>query len=264
MRKLKQLNWLEYSSEFLGTAILLFFGLSAVVFFFASSLPMVELISSASTRRLLTGLLFAGSAALFAISPPGKLSGAHINPAVSLAFWLQGKMYNHDLMGYMVAQFIGGIFGIFLLTQVWGEHAATVNYGMTLPGQGYSLWFVFFAEVFITGLLVLALFIFLGSKNLMKWTPLMVWLLVAGMVWIEAPISGTSLNPARSFAPALASGLWEFQWLYFVAPTLGSISAVGIYRVLTKGQKNLATCKLCHDPRYRCIFKNITARHHSS
>lgn len=256
-----QLHWHEYGAELLGTAILVFVGLSAVVFNFAQGLPMEQLIPNKSVRTLITGLMFSGTGSIVAISPLGKLSGAHINPAVTLGFWLQGKMHRHDICGYIIAQFIGAIGGAALLVAVWGKYAANVNNGMTLPGEGYALWYVFLAEVTMTALLVLAIFIFVSSHSLMRWTPLMNWLLVATMVWQESPISGTSLNPARSIGPALVSGVWQHQWLYCIAPPLGAILAVGVFRLVTFGEREILTGKLFHVPNYRCIFKNVKVPH---
>ncbi len=106
---LKKFNWPEYGAEFLGTAFLLFAGLSAVILDFGGGSPVAHILPDKSARLLLTGLLFAGSGSLVAISPLGKLSGGHINPAVSLAFWLQGKMHHFDLGGYMLGQVLGAI-----------------------------------------------------------------------------------------------------------------------------------------------------------
>ncbi|MBV8885938.1 MAG: aquaporin, partial [Chroococcidiopsidaceae cyanobacterium CP_BM_RX_35] len=144
---------------------------------------------------------------------------------------------------------------------LWGSHAASVNNGMTLPGDGYPLWYVFLAEVFMTFLLVLSIFLFLSSRRLMHWTPFMTWLLVATMVWLGAPISGTSLNTARSIGPALVTEFWKDQWLYCMAPPLGALLAVGIFRILSLGELELLTGKLFHVPNYRCIFKNVRIPH---
>ena len=196
-----------------------------------------------------------------AISPLGKLSGAHINPSVSVAFWLQGKLHLQDLIGYVVAQFLGAILGAWCLVQVWGKRAAAVNNGMTLPGDGYSLGMVFGAEVFITFLLVVIIFVFVSYRALMRWTPLMAWVLIAIMVWLEAPVSGTSLNAARSFGPALVSGRWDAQWIYWLAPLLGAILAVGAYRLTASPRMQVLTGKLFHVSYYRCIFKNVSVPH---
>lgn len=256
-----QLHWREYAAELLGTAFNLFVGLSAVVFDFGKGLPMEHLIPDTGTRLLITGLIFAGSGSLVAISPLGKLSGAHINPSLSLAFWAQGKMHFQDLAGYIIGQLLGAILGVWLMAKMWGSYATSVYNGMTLPGVGYSLWSVFFAEVFITFLLVLSIFIFVSNHRLMRWTPLMVWFLVATLVWQEAPISGTSLNPARSLGPALVTGFWKDQWLYCIAPPLGALFAVAVFRLLPSGRGDVLTCKLFHVPNYRSIFKNVKAPH---
>jgi aquaporin Z len=255
----KELHWSEYGAEFLGTAFLILAGLSAVVFDFGKGLPPAALLPDASLRRLITGLLFAGSGSLVAISPFGRLSGAHINPSVSLAFWVHGKMHHHDVLGYIISQFLGAIAGEALLVLLWGKYARSVMDGMTLPGAGYALWEVFVAELALTCLLVLTIFLFVSSQRLMRWTPLITWLLVASMVWLEAPISGTSLNPARSLAPALFAWLWTDQWLYWIAPPLGALLAVGLFRLVSAGERDVMTGKLFHVPYYRSIFKNVSA-----
>ncbi len=255
----KMFHWPEYGAELLGTGFLIFVGLSAVVFDFGKGLLPSSLIPDVSLRQLITGLIFAGSGSLVAISPLGKLSGAHINPSVSLAFWAQGKMKHIDLIGYIVAQFLGAIIGEVLLVFVWRNYAHSVTNGMTLPGAGYPLWLVFVAEMSLTCLLVLLIFLFVSSHHLMRWTPLMNWFLVATMVWLESPISGTSLNPARSMGPALITWLWTSQWLYCVAPPLGGLLAVGLFRLVTIGERDVLTGKLFHEPRYRSIFKNVHA-----
>ena len=255
----KHLHWPEYTAELLGTAFLVFAGVSAVVFDFGTGSPLAHVLPDTSIRRLITGLLFAGSGSLVAISPLGKLSGGHINPAVTLAFWAHGKMHHFDLGGYILGQLLGAIIGSLLVTLVWGAHAASVGYGTTVPGATYPIWIVFLAEVSLTFLLVFSIFLFVSSHRLMRWTPLMVWILVAVMVWLEAPISGTSLNPARSFGPALVSWFWQYHWLYWVAPPLGALLAVGAFRLFTAGKPAVLTGKMFHVPHYRSVFMNVSA-----
>jgi aquaporin Z len=245
----------EYAAEFFGTACLVFFGLSAVVFNFSDGTPMARWVPNHSLRLLLTGLCFAGSGSLVALSPLGRLSGGHINPSVSLAFWLGGKLPGRDFIAYVVAQMLGGAAGAFALVSAWHGRAASVKNGMTLPGAGWPLWQVFDSEVALTGLLVFLILIFVSSRRLMRWTPLMNWLVVAVMVWQEAPVSGTSLNPARSFGPALLSGLWTAQWLYFIAPPLGGMLGLAVFRLLTTQQRCLVTGKLFYAPNYRSLFR---------
>ena len=245
----------EYVAEFLGTAFMVFFGLSAVVFDFGEGLPMSQWIPNHSLRLLITGLCFSATGSLVAVSPLGRLSGAHINPSVSLAFWLDGKMRFIDFVGYVVAQMVGGTMGATMLAGVWKSHAASVNNGMTLPGAGWPLWQVFAFEVAMTGLLVLMIFIFVSNARLMRWTPMMCWILVAIMVWLEAPISGTSLTPARSFGPALVSWNWSGQWIYAIAPPLGGVLGLAFFHLMRREDREVLTGKLFHAPNYRSIFK---------
>lgn len=255
----KHLHWPEYGAELLGTAFLLFVGVSAVIFDFDKSFPLAHLLPNKSIRLLITGLLFSGSGSLVAISPLGKLSGGHINPAVTLAYWVQGKLHHFDLGGYILGQLLGATIGIVLVVLVWRGHAASVNDGATVPGAGYPLWIVFLAETSLTFLLILSIFLFTSSHRLMHWTPLMVWLLIGVMVCLEAPISGTSLNPARSFGPALVSWFWYDHWLYWVAPSLGALLAVAAFRLLMVGERDVLTAKLFHVPHYRSVFINVSA-----
>ena len=174
----RRLHWPEYGSELLGTAFLVFIALSAVTFNFGSGSPLAIVLPNSSVRRLITGLMLAGSGPLMAISPLGKLSGAHLNPAVSLAFWLQGKMHQHDLVGYLASQFLGAALGAGLAVLIWRQLAASIHNGVTAPGVGYPIWSVFLIEMGCTCLLVLAIFLFVSSHRLMHWTPLMTWILV--------------------------------------------------------------------------------------
>ncbi|MFL5667522.1 MAG: MIP/aquaporin family protein [Ktedonobacteraceae bacterium] len=254
----KKFHWPEYGAELLGTAFLLFAGLSAVILDFGTDSPVAHILPDKGARLLLTGLLFAGSGSLVAISPLGKLSGGHINPAVSLALWMQGKMHHFDLGGYMLGQFLGAILGSLLLVIVWGARAASVGYGATVPGAGFPLWIVFLAEVCMTFLLVIFIFHFVSSHRLMRWTPLMVWILVALMVWLESPISGTSLNPARSIGPSMVSGIWHDQWIYLLAPLIGALLAVAAFRLLMSGERDVLTGKLFHVSHYRSVFKDVS------
>ncbi len=252
----QSLHWPEYGSELLGTAFLVFSALSAVTFNVGLGSPLAVVLPNRSVRRLMTGLLLAGSGSLVAISPLGKLSGAHINPAVSLAFWLQGKMHQHDLVSYIASQLLGAGLGVL----IWRERAASVQNGVTAPGAGYPIWSVFLLEMGLTCLLVLAIFLFLSSHRLLRWTPVMTWLLVAFMYWQAAPISGSSLNPARSFGPALVSWFWRDQWVYELASPIGALLAVVLFRsARVVGINDVLTAKMFHAPRYRCIFKDVKA-----
>ena len=109
-----------WGCELLGTALLLAGGLSAVFLDFGPGSPVARAVPSISLRFLLTGTVFAGTGSLVALSPVGRLSGAHLNPAVTIAFYLQRKVHVHDLLGYVAAQLLGALVAAAGLRLAWG------------------------------------------------------------------------------------------------------------------------------------------------
>jgi len=235
----------------IGTALLVTGGLSAVTFDFSPRSPLASVLPSHSWRLLVTGLLFASSGALVTISPLGRRSGAHLNPAVTFAMWLQGKVHPHDLAGYSVSQVIGAVVGTAVVRLLWGGRAASVRDGLTQPGNGLSAAGAILVEAAMTATLVLVIYSFLSSRRTMHWTPLAVLVTVAILVWWVAPYTGTSLNPARSFGPALVSGDWHDYWVYLAGPLTGAVAAAGLWAV-TPGV--VLSAKLFHDTRYRSVL----------
>ena len=219
-----------FLAEGIGTALLLAFGLSFVIFDWGTGSPVAQLIPSEPLRRAVTGFLFGTTGCLVTISPVGKLSGAHINPAVSLAFWLRGKMKTGTMIGYIISQMIGAVIGCLPLL-LWRDQGLSVHYGITVPGES-GVGAAFWGEVITTAALILLLFVFVGSKKLRDYTPYTMPFLYSFMVWAEAPLSGCSTNPARSFGPAVVSGVYTDYWLYWVAPVMGVLLVVGVFRLL--------------------------------
>jgi aquaporin Z len=217
--------WRVFLSELIGTALLVLVGLSLVIFMFGTGTPMARLIPSEGLRRLITGFLFGTTGATIALSPVGKVSGAHINPAVTLAFRLMGKLDLRTTLGYIVAQLIGAVVGSSPLL-LWGAMGKSVTFGATLPGPGYTFSTVLLGEVITTFTMVALLCVFLGFRKLRPFTPAIFPPLYAIMVWAEATISGTSTNPARSLGPAIVSGQWDGWWIYWVGPMAGMLLAV--------------------------------------
>ena len=217
--------WKLYLSEFIGTALLIGIGVSFVILDFGKGSPVVSLIPSPGIRRALTGFLFGGTGMLVTFSPVGKWSGAHINPVVTFSFWMKGKINSAMAIGYVIAQFLGAAAGAFPLL-FWGSIGKTVDYGTTIPEKGAAA--AVLGEAATTFCLIAGLFLFLGYKRLRPFTPVLFPFLYAVMVYFEAPISGTSTNPARSFGPSLASGVWSGWWVYWIGPMLGAFIAVSI------------------------------------
>ena len=147
-----------------------------------------------------------------------------------------------------------GAVGAWLVVRAWGSHAGDVGNGVTHPGTGWTPGAAFAAEFAMMFSYMMGILFFVSRPRLMRWTPLMNWIVVSGLVWLAAPVSGTSLNPARSFGPALVSGVWRDQWIYALAPPLGAmLAAVGFLFLSKEGA--VLTAKFFHSMHYRSIFK---------
>ena len=235
----------EWAAELVGTAILLLGGLSAVCLDFGSNSPVAPVLPSVSARLLLTGVLFAGSGVLVTLSPIGRRSGAHLNPAVTLAFWLTGHVHPHDLVGYVGAQLAGAIIGASVVAFAWSSTASSVHLGLTQPGSGVSEAAAAAIEAAMTCLLVVTILVFVSTPATMRWTPAAVWVVVSVLVWQGASLTGTSLNPARSTGPAVVVGDVHALWVYVAGPLLGTSLAVAVRRLALPGLVPL-TAKLYH------------------
>lgn len=214
--------------------------------------PMHQALPNPMTRRLLIGLAMGTTAVSLIYSPWGKQSGAHINPSTTLTFFRLGKIAKWDALFYVAAQFIGGLAGALIATMIlsdWAAHPA-VHYVVTVPGRS-GVGVAFVAEVAITFILMTVILHVSNNQKLHKFTGLCAGALVAAYITIEAPLSGMSMNPARTFASAAAGNSWTAIWIYFTAPLLGMLAAAEVY---VRSQRPVACAKLHHDNRQRCIF----------
>jgi aquaporin Z len=214
-----------FVSEVAGTAALVCGGLSIVILLSGDGSPVRSLIPNEYARMAVTGFLFGCIGGGIALSRVGTESGAHINPAVTMGFWLLRKLDARATLGYIVAQLLGAFLGSLPLF-AWGAMGESVAYGATVPGQGYSTSAVVVGEALTTFALIATLCVFLGFRHLRRYTPFAMPVLYAIMVPLEAHISGTSTNPARTFGPAVISGRWEGWWIYWVGPMLGTAVAI--------------------------------------
>ncbi len=238
-------NFKLYLSEFIGTALLLAVGLSFVIFDWGKGTVMDQWVPDPGVRRAVTGFLFGTTGCLITLSPVGKISGAHINPAVSFGFWLCGKMKDHALAGYLISQFLGAIVGCLPLL-LWGQQGASVSYGNTVPGSG-GIWPAFAGEVVTTAALISLLYFFVGHPTLRTYTPYTIPFLYSFMVWAEGPLSGCSTNPARSLGPAVISGVYDALWLYFVAPVCGVLLVLGVISLFSiKWHRHIGAARLSY------------------
>ena len=235
----------HYLSEFLGTAALVICGLSVVILMFGAGSPVAGLIPDQGLRRAVTGFLFGSTGMLIALSRVGKISGAHINPAMTFAFWLDGKLAWRDAGLYALAQLAGGAAGAVILL-VWGPMGASVHFGATLPDPALPVWAALGGEIVCTYIMVTLVFVLAAHDVTQPYVPLINPPLFAVLVWLEAPLSGTSVNPARSLGPALVGGVMAQQWIYVAGPCLGAALAVAVLRLAKLDAHRPKEAKLAH------------------
>jgi len=223
--------------------------------------PVHQAIPDPMLRRFLMGLAMGITAIGIIYSPWGKQSGAHINPSTTLTFFRLGKVAKLDTIFYIAAQFIGAVAGALLaasLLSAWAGHPA-VNYVVTAPGNwGTSV--AFLAEIAITFILMTVILHVSNNARLHRLTGLCAGILVATYITLEAPISGMSMNPARTFASAVPAHHWTALWVYFTAPLIGMLTAAEVF-VRTRGAASVSCAKLHHENDKRCIFCGKPATH---
>jgi MIP family channel proteins len=205
-------------------------------------------------RRALMGLAMGLTAIALILSPWGQRSGAHFNPATTLTFWRLGKVATVDAAFYALFQVLGGMAGVYLAHLALGELVGhpSVQYVATVPGASVAAAFA--AEVLITFILMSVILRVSNTASLARFTPAFAGALVAIYISVEAPISGMSMNPARSLASAIPAEAWAPLWIYFVAPPLGMLAAAQVY-VRRHGLARVFCAKLHHDNAKRCIFR---------
>jgi aquaporin Z len=249
------LHWPEYLIE---AAALGLFMVSATVFTMLlehPGSPVRQAIPSGMERRLLMGLLMGATAAALVYSPWGRRSGAHMNPSVTFTFLRLGKIAPADAAFYVAAQFAGGLVAVLLVAAAARGALAhpAVRFANTLPGPAGPR-VAFAAETAISFLLMLTVLVLSNARRVMHLTGIAAGLLVAAFITFEAPLSGMSMNPARSAASALPAGMPEALWIYLTAPFLGMLLAAETF-VRVRGAAAVLCAKLHHDSGVRCIFR---------
>jgi aquaporin Z len=247
-------HWPEYMMEAAGLGI---FMLSAC--FFTALLahpasPARQAIHEPMLRRVLIGLAMGLTAVSLVYSPWGKQSGAHLNPSLTLTFFRLGKVAPWDTVLYILSQFVGGLVGVSIAAAAARPVVAhpSVNYVTTIPGpNGAATAFV--AEMGMSFILMTVVLTVSNIPRLARFTGWFAGTLVATYISLEAPFSGMSMNPARTFGSALPAHLWISLWIYFIAPPLGMLLAAEVYLWRTGGN-GVGCAKLHHQNSKRCIF----------
>lgn len=211
----------RWACELIGTALLLGVGFSAVVVIVSERSPLGRALADSRLRFLLVGVAFGVVVAAIAMSPLGRCSGAHLNPAVTLALWARGRTDSRDLAGYALAQTAGALAGTAAFALAWGPWARGIDYARTSwepvgAARGVLI------EAGLTCALTAAI---IGSMSLRRWAPEVVAPVLAVAIWIGSAPTGASLNPARSLAPDVIAADVSGLWVYVVGPLAGAMAA---------------------------------------
>jgi aquaporin Z len=248
-------HWPEYLMEAAGLGLFMVSaGLFGTLLFHPGS-PLVLLLPDPLVRRALMGVIMGLTAIGLIYSPWGQQSGAHLNPAVTLTFWRLRKVAAWDAVFYVLAQFVGGALGVLAVLALLGPAFADppVSYLTTMPGTA-GIGVALLAEAAISFGLMVTILSTTNSAALMRLTGVFAGCLVALYITFEAPLSGMSMNPARTLASAAPAGVWDAVWIYFIAPPLGMLLAAEAY-VRRCGIAAVYCAKLHHDTLRPCIFR---------
>jgi aquaporin Z len=233
-------HWPEYLSE---AAALGTFMVSACGFG-----VLLQDVPGEFVRRLAGGIAMGLTAVTIICSPFGKRSGAHMNPAVTLTFWTLNKIAGYDAIFYIAAQILGGLAGVVTAALIAGPALAKVDYVDTSPGPA-GVWIAFVAEFAISCLMMSAVLRVSNSRRWSRYMPIVAGCLVAAFITFESPLSGMSMNPARTFASAAPSGIWIGFWVYLIAPPIAMLTAARFY------SGRVFCAKFHHHNSQRCIFR---------
>lgn len=248
-------HWPEYVMEGAELAIFMILAGGFATLYFAEASPIAKGLPNALCQRLVMGLTMGCCAIAIIYSPWGKRSGAHFNPAVTLAFYRLGKLTPWDGAFYILAQFLGGTVGIAIATLLFGDPFThlPVHYIITVPGVAGWPAAVLAEAIMAFGLMGMVLLV----SNHPKLHPFTGWFaggMVALFVLFAAPISGTSLNPARTFASGLAAQVWTAFWIYALVPPLAMLAAAELYQRGFRAAPRAICGKLCPNSDTPCPF----------
>ena len=246
-------HWREYLIEVAALGTFMMSAATMTVMLEHPESPLHGVVAEPMTRRVLMGIAMGFTAAAIIYSPWGRRSGAHMNPAVTLTFLRLGKIDGRDALAYVGAQFVGGVLGIGLASFALAGWIAdpAVNYVATAPGVfGHAAAFA--GEALISFVMMLVVLTASNQRRVAPFTGVIVAMLIATFIALEAPISGMSMNPARSLGPDVVGDMWRGLWIYFVAPPFGMLAAAETF-LRVRGRLAVRCAKLHHD-RGPCIF----------
>jgi aquaporin Z len=252
---MRGLHWREYVIEGSCLGLFMVSAAACATLLQHPASPLAGWHAAPLVKRLPMGLAMGGTAALLIYSPMGRRSGAHMNPAVTLTFLRLGKIAPLDALGYVSAQFVGGALGtlaaLVMLRNLPSD--PSVRYVATLPGVAGGA-VAFGAELAISfGMMSLVLSLS-NTPALARFTGVAAGLLVATYIVLEAPLSGMSMNPARTLTSNLLAHAAGTLWIYFAAPPIGMLLAADL-AVRRHGSSAIRCAKLHHTLDSPCIFR---------
>jgi glycerol uptake facilitator protein/aquaporin Z len=236
--------------ELILTSVLLF-GVVSIVRWVIGPSPLSRMIPAIHAELCIVGAAVACLLAGLILTPPGRASGGHMNPAISLAMWRLGVFPGAAVIPYTIAQLLGSILGAAAARWVWGDIVAAppVVYGALQPGPGWSTLELFATEALGMAVIVFLVGLCLTVQRLAPFVPWIVGALVGIGIAALGTASGGSLNPARQFGPAVVSGQTQFLWVYLVAPLAGA--AIEAWPLsLFQYRRKVLTHKLCGTVRH--------------
>ena len=255
MIKALKSHWPEYLMEAWGLGMFMFAACVGTAVLWHPESPVEHWVGqSPYIQRMLMGVAMGLTAIAIVYSPWGKRSGAHINPALTLTFLRLGKIAPWDALFYVVFQFIGAIAGVAISWLLLGSviSISQVNFAVTIPGSP-GVWTAFVAEALISAGIMATVLFTTNKPKIMHFTGVMIGCLLVLYITFEAPLSGMSMNPARTVGSAVVANEWTGWWLYFLAPAIGMLVAAETY-LWTKGIDAIHCAKLHHTLDVRCIF----------
>jgi aquaporin Z len=248
-------HWPEYAIEALGLAAFMLAAVTCTVALEHPASPLRAALPDPLLRRALMGLAMGSTAMALVYSPWGQRSGAHFNPALTATFLRLGRVAPRDAAGYTVAHFAGAIAGVALAGAVLGALPAheSVRYAATRPGPA-GAGVAFGVETAISFVLMTVILVVSNTPRIARWTGVCCALLVATYITLVAPLSGMSMNPARTLGSATGARIFDSLWIYFAAPLAGMLLAAELY-VRIAGARRVHCAKLHHQNEARCIFR---------
>lgn len=228
-------------AEFIGTMVLVIFGCGSAV---AANtlLGGVNVGIPLAFSTLLIAFAFGLTIVAMAYSI-GNVSGCHINPAVSLSMLISGRMSGKDFIGYIIAQFLGGIAGAGILVALFGSNQALGQNGFgAASALGIDMWQALLIEVILTFVFVIAILGVTSKVENNAVVGLVIGLTLTLVHILGIPFTGTSVNPARSFGPALLAGGEALSqvWVFIAAPLIGAALAAVVYKLISSAKKETA------------------------